>query len=110
MLKKITILALIVVISGSAAYSFHALKFVDKVGMVFQEAGPRQQRGQSGRPGGHGAHSISFLEGLLQIGAYFSVFAFVVMVTYYAERLLRKKPLMEKKHSVPLQGEYCKSE
>ena len=119
MLKKLLILSLIVVISGSAVYSLHSLNFFDKLGMVFQESGSGQQRGpggqgrngRSGRPGGHRAHAaMSLSEGLLQMGAYLAVFAFVVMLTYYAERLFVKKPLVKKKHSMPLRREFCKSE
>jgi hypothetical protein len=120
MVKRIFTLTLIVIISGSAAYSLSSLRFFEKLGMAFHETGPRTQRGpidqgqeppeRSGRPGGHGAHSIPLSKGLLQVGAYFAVFAFVAMVTYYAERTLRKKPLAEKNNAVPLQNKYSCSE
>lgn len=113
MLKKMLILVLILCISGAAAYSFVSLGFFDKLGMVFRESGQMQRHGQAGQgpnghdmAGGHGA--ISIWDGLLQMGSYFVVFAFVVMLTYYSEQLF-KRPQIHKKEPVPLQGDYCKT-
>ena len=113
MMKKTFILVLILLISGVAAYSFVSIEFSDKLGMVFRESGQMQRNGQtgqkpngSGRAGRHGA--ISSWDGLFQIGAYFSVFAFVVMLTYYGEQLLRK-PSSSKKVCTSLQKDCCKT-
>lgn len=115
MIRKTLVLVLILLISGAAVYSFVSLGFFDKLGMVFQESGQMQRHGQagqharmgwrgSGRGGGHGA--ISLWDGLLQMGAYFAVFAFVVMLTYYGEQLLKKHPVSNKE-CTPFQRDYC---
>lgn len=105
MLKNIAIIILVLLITGSAVWAVQRVRFFEKLPLLTQSltalsdneaalSGRGGGRGGGGRGRGrmnHGGHIAGpSSEGWLNVLAYLSILAGVVMLTYYGERGLCK--------------------